>query len=110
MSKTFERTDGDRMYSIHTSLTDTRSIPVLTAFLDSYSEYSNETGMRKQISSQGETAWLTYRMGGGSPENSFGSIVMLYRNRFLIQIDGNIGVPQTELEKILNSYHFDKMK
>lgn len=110
MTKTFERSDENRFYSIRASLTDTRSIPVLTAFLNSYSEYSNELGVRKKLSIQGESAWLTYRMGGSDPESGFGSIIMLYRNRFLIQIDGNMGVRQKILESILNAYHFDQMK
>lgn len=107
LTKTFTKSGGDGSLVIKASLTDTRSIPVLTAFIDSYSEYSNDQAVRKKLTVQGETAWLTYQQGvaGG-----YGSVVMLYRGRFLIQVDGNLGVTQEDLIIALNAYHFDQLK
>lgn len=110
ITKSFSKTAYNQVITIQASLTDTRSIPVLTAFLDSFSEYANERGTRKKIMVQGETAWLTYQKNSGDDSVGFGSITMLYRNRFLIQIDGNLGVTQDELVQVLNGYDFSELK
>lgn len=110
VTKSFSKTENDLTTTIQASLTDTRSIPVLTAFIDSYAEYSNERGTRKALSVQGEKAWITQQNNGTDEIEGFGSITMLYRNRFLIQIDGNVGISQDQLIKVLNEYHFDQLK
>ena len=110
VSKTFTKIDGDQVITIQTAITDTRSIPVLTAFIDAYKEFSTDQTSRKKIPIQNETAWLTYSKDSTGSANGFGSITMLYRNRFLIQVDGNLGVTQDELLTYLNAYHFDQLK
>jgi hypothetical protein len=110
VTKTFTKIVGDQVITIQTALTDTRSIPVLTAFIDSYSEFTNDQTMRKKVSFQNGIAWLTYSKDAATDANGFGSVTMLYRNRFLIQIDGNLGSTQDELTAFLNAYHFDQLK
>lgn len=110
VSKTFTKTDGDQTITIQTAITDTRSIPVLTAFIDAYKEFTTDQTSRKKVPIQNNTAWLTYSKDSATATNGFGSITMLYRNRFLIQIDGNLGVTQDELLAFLNAYHFDQLK
>jgi hypothetical protein len=110
VSKSFTRSaDGD-VVVIQTALSDTRSIPALTAFLQSYSAFDQTLIERKRITVQDETAWLTYRKNSSDAIEGYGSMVMLYRNRFLITIDGNLGVTQDELIRFLDAFHFDKLK
>jgi hypothetical protein len=110
VSKTFTKEIGGAMISIQASITDTRSIPVLTAFIQSYAEFTNERASRKKIPIENETAWLTYSKENATDANGFGSVTMLYRNRFLIQIDGNLGVTEDELLEYLRGYHFDLLR
>lgn len=107
LTKEFSATTDNRTRIIRTLITDTRSIPVLTAFIDSYSEYSNETSSRTKINIKDGEAWLTYQK---NEAEGYGSVVMLYRERFLIQIDGNLGVSKDDLISALNAYRVDQLK
>lgn len=107
VTKTFTKQDKVQTLAIKASITDTRSIPVLTAFIESYSEYTNDVSMRKKIRIQDTDAWLTYqRQDGGG----YGSVTMIYRGRFLIRIDGNLGISQDQLLQTLNAYQFENLK
>lgn len=110
VSKSFTKTEGSRSLAIQASLTDTRSIPVLTAFIDSYSEYSNNGSKRKKIFIKDQPAWLTYQVTSGDVSEGFGSLVMLYRNRFLLQLNGNLGVTEEQLADVLKGYRFEMLQ
>jgi hypothetical protein len=110
ITKTFSKEIGEKIIVVKTSLTDTRSIPVLTAFLNSFSESKTETMSREKLVIQDGIAWLTYRTNDSISNEGFGSVTMLYRDRFLIQIDGNLGVTRDELIAFVNAYHFDQLQ
>lgn len=108
ITKIFSKSTDSKDVSVQVAITDTRSIPVLTAFINSYSETNEELFVRKRISIHDADAWLTNRKNHIEDLVGFGSITMVYRNRFIIQIDGNLGVSQEELIRFANGIRFDR--
>lgn len=107
---TFSRQDADAIRIIEVSLTDTRSIPVLTAFLSSYSAYENERGHRTPVEIAGETGWVTYTKTPDDTNRGFGALTMLYRGRFLIQINGNAGITEEDLVRTAKAFRFETLQ
>jgi hypothetical protein len=106
LQKTYTSFTGDETKIVQVSITDTRSLPVLTAFMDSYSPYQNDSGYRKQFRHDDTvTAWLTYMNSPDGDERGFGSVTMMIHGRFLVQIQGNKGVTADELQSVAASIH-----
>jgi len=72
-------------------LTDTRGIPALLAFVDSYAERRDAAGYRTAIKIGDQDAWLTYAFGANAEQDGSGSIMFVLRERFIIQIDAKQG-------------------
>ena len=96
--------------NIKVLLTDTRGIPALTAFLHSYQERSDDAGYRSKISIAGQEAWITYAYGPQRETDGQGSITLLSRGRFLIQMDGEQGISAETLRTLAGLFHFDALK
>lgn len=94
---------------VNVSLADTRGLPVLTAFLNSLQEYETEDGYRKSTDINGNGAWITYIHDPAGNGSGFGSLTMLYRDRFLIQIDGNLGTSEEDLLIFARAFDFDEL-
>jgi hypothetical protein len=92
---------------LNVTVTDTRGLPVLLAFLEGFNEYRNDTGARYRFDIAESAAWLsfTYESGGGS-----GSVIVAYRKRFIIQIDGTAGIAEDELIRFAESFNYDKLR
>jgi hypothetical protein len=90
-------------------ISDTRGIPALTAFLDSYQERSDDAGVRTKISIMHQDTWLTYTYGPNREADGQGSITLLYRGRFLIEIDGEQGIGAETLKAFASSFQFDTL-
>lgn len=101
---------GDAAKNVKISLTDTRGIPALLLFIESYEPSEWETGYRKNISVNDEKAWLNYTFGPNREEDGTGSVTLIYRSRFHIQLDGGNGVSADELVDLVNSFDFDAIK
>lgn len=111
MMKTYSTSTESGSKIIQVAITDTRSLPVLTAFLDSFQPYKSDSGYREQIQSdQNVNAWLTYMNAPDADSGGFGSVTMLLRGRFLVQIQGNKGVTSDELKKMASGIHQDALK
>ena len=112
LTKVYEASLPDRGQSLTITITDTRGLPVLTSFIDSYAVYETDAGYRMMIDGGHEnfTAWMTYHRAIGDDVGGFGSITALYRDRFLLQIDGNMGVTETDLKTLLEGVHFDLLQ
>lgn len=96
---------------IHVTIADTRGIPALTAFLESYSPREEKDGhYRKAVTIGNEQGWLTYTQSEeGDVERGSGSIVLLFHERFLIQLDGSAGVSADTLTSLANAFRFDAL-
>lgn len=109
--KTYTSSTDSGTKIVQVAITDTRSLPVLTAFLDSFASYKNDSGFREQIQNdQGVNAWLTYMNQPDSETGGFGSVTMLLRGRFLVQIQGNKGISADELKNVAYGVHQDALK
>ncbi|MFA5129526.1 MAG: hypothetical protein WC477_01250 [Patescibacteria group bacterium] len=107
--KIFTTSTQDSTRVVSVSITDTRGLPVLTAFLDSYAPYLNDSGYRKKIDVS-DQAWITYTNDPTGGPDGFGNVTMLLNNRFLIQIDGNKGVTAETLQLAASSVHQDALR
>ncbi|HWR00128.1 MAG TPA: hypothetical protein VN397_04775 [Candidatus Methylomirabilis sp.] len=104
------RKNGNAEQNIRISITDTRGIPALLLFMNSFEAYNNPSGYRKPLTSPNAATWLTYALGPNGAENGTGSVIQVYRERFLIQIDGGTGVSADELEAFVRSFDADALK
>jgi hypothetical protein len=115
-----EFTSVDRTYTkakgtpdevrVHVSVSDTRSIPVLTAFVSNFSEFSNADGYRKRVTIEDSDAWILYTYDPARTRGGFGGLTMLYRGRFLIQIDGTLGTTEADLAAFAAAFDFSKFR
>jgi hypothetical protein len=83
--------------SISVTITDTKSLPVLTAFIQSYQPYENTSGARWETVIDDATGWITTSKSPDTEETIAASFLMLYRGRFIIQMSGNLGVTAENL-------------
>lgn len=102
------KNDGD-VKDINVTLTDTRGIPALYAFLDSYAERNSDTDYRRTTRIGDQDAWITYSLGPNGDADGTGSIVFLYHKRFLIQIDGSAGVSAEKLATFAERFNIDTL-
>lgn len=91
-------------------LSDTRGIPALTAFLASLSERADEQGYRSKIRVGELEAWVTYAYGPNREEDGSGSLTLLFRERFLLQLDGGPGISAEALVKLAEAFHWDVLR
>lgn len=101
---------GDAAKNIRLSLTDTRGIPALLLFIQSFEAFQNDGGYRRSIKINDAPAWLTYTYGPNREADGTGSIVFIYRERFLIQIDGGLGVSADELQLLAAALRLDALR
>ncbi|MBD3251177.1 hypothetical protein GF380_01760 [Candidatus Uhrbacteria bacterium] len=94
---------------IQTTIIDTRGIPVISAFVDSLTEFVSEDGYRKQTELNGVDAWIQYTYDPEGLKDGFGSFTYLYRERFLIQIDGSLGWSEQELLQFAEAFNYDEL-
>jgi hypothetical protein len=98
--RTYHLQDKD----INVTLTDTRGIPALDAYLDSYAERSDDSGYRRMTKIGELDGWITYSFGPNGDEDGTGSIVFQYRKRFLIQVDGSTGISAEALARFAEQF------
>ena len=101
---------GDAAKNVKISITDTRGIPALLLFIESYEESAGESGYRKKMDADGVPAWLTYAFGPNREADGTGSVTLIYRSRFHIQLDGGTGVSASDLTNLVSSFNFDALK
>lgn len=94
---------------VRVNISDTRGIPVLLAFIDGYQTYENDLGYRKSLDIKDVNAWLTYDTSEDKTKGT-GSVVLVYRDRFLFQVDGSAGVTEEELTAFANAFDLNKLK
>ena len=109
VKRNYVKSAADSETIVQAVLTDTRSLPILTAFLESYSEYDNDSGYRKLIDVMGNEAWVTYMHDASGSGLGFGQCTMLYRERFLVQIVGNMGVTEDELVAFARAFTLEEL-
>lgn len=95
---------------IEASIADTRGLPVLTAFMKSYTSFDTDSGYRKQKEINGADVWITYTKDPAGGEQGFGTLIALYRDRFLIQIQGNMGSSEEKLVQVFEGFDFKKLQ
>lgn len=83
--------------SIDLSITDTRSLPVLTAFIQSYQPYESPSGSRWEVVVGDATGWMTDSKSPDTDMSIACSFLMLYKGRFIIQMNGNTGISKEDL-------------
>jgi hypothetical protein len=111
VERTYTKGKGtDAEVRIHVTVSDTRGIPVLSAFVDNFNEFSGPDGYRKKTSIANTDAWILYTYDPEKNRNGFGGLTMFYRGRFLIQIDGTLGVTEDELTAYANAVDFTKFQ
>lgn len=110
LARNYEQEGPDVFYTIHATLTDTRGIPALTAFLDSYFERSDDDGYRKKTDVAGTSGWVTYSNSTPGDVDGSGSVVVLIHGRFLLQLDGGPGSTEEALLDLANSFSREVLK
>ncbi|MEN9558526.1 MAG: hypothetical protein RL141_895 [Candidatus Parcubacteria bacterium] len=96
--------------TLRVTLTDTRGIPALTAFLDSYEARNTGEGYRAQIPIGTSHGWITYTYGDTREAGGSGSLTLLYRNRFLIQCDGSVGISAETIAQFVEKMDFETLQ
>jgi hypothetical protein len=94
---------------LQVTISDTRGIPVVSAFTKSFTEFDTPDGYRRPIDFNGAEAWVQYTYDPEGLKNGFGSFTMLYRERFLIQIDGSLGMSEDELIEFANAFDYTQL-
>ncbi len=111
IDRTYIRSKGtDQEIRLHLTLSDTRSIPVVTAFEKNFTEFTNTDGYRKRVTVNGTDAWVLYTYDPARSKAGFGGLTMLYRGRFLIQIDGTLGTTEEDLVRVASQFDFTKLQ
>jgi len=95
--------------TLQVTISDTRGIPVVSAFTKSFTEFRTEDGYRKPIDFNGTEAWIQYTYDPEGLKNGFGSFTMFYRERFLIQIDGSLGMSEEKLIEFANTFDYEQL-
>lgn len=93
LKKSFTKGDA----TINVAITDTKSLPVLTAFIQSYRPYRNSSGARWEVAIDDAKGWVTTSQTSEAGHVIASSFLMLYRDRFIIQMNANLGVTTDEL-------------
>lgn len=109
VDREYRKADTATRY-VKVSISDTRGIPALLLFLNAFEAYNNPSGYRKELVIPNAKAWLAYTDGRSEFEPDYGSITLVYRDRFLIQIDGGEGISSEELESLVRTFNFDALK
>jgi len=94
---TLKKTYVQGSSAITVSIIDTRGLPVLTSFVQSYQPYESPSGSRWEVVVGDGTGWM---MDSKSPDTDTiiaCSFLMLYRGRFIIQMSGNTGISTENL-------------
>lgn len=102
--------DTDPGKNILLSISDTRGIPVLTAFFEAFQGYSSNGSRRFSFPVEDETGWVTYTDDATGQKNGVGSMTMLYRKRFLLQIDSSGALNEQELIDLARAFRFAKLR
>lgn len=92
------------------TLVDTRGLPALTTFLESYEERALESGYRTRIPIGNIEGWMTYTYGPNREEDGVGSFITLYRERFLIQLDGSHGVSAESIAMLASAFDLKELQ
>lgn len=101
--------NGDEK-TVSLSLTDTRGIPAVYAFLDSYAERSDEAGFRRAVKVGDLDGWVNFAYGPNREADGSGSLFLLFNERFLIQLDGGVGVTPDMLTSLASRFNFDALR
>jgi hypothetical protein len=110
VARTYQVIQGDKAIAARAILSDTRGIPALTIFLDGYFEHGDDWSYRKKIAVAGQDAWLSYGKGPNGDTDGIGSITMLFRERFLLQIGGEPGLSPDSLTALANAFNWDALR
>jgi hypothetical protein len=111
IDRTYIRNKGeDQEIRLHVTISDTRSIPVVTAFVKNFTEFKSEGGYRKRLNVNDTDAWVLYTYDPARSKGGFGGLTMLYRGRFLIQIDGTLGTAEEDLTRMASQFDFSKLQ
>jgi hypothetical protein len=94
---------------LRATLSDTRGIPVVSAFTRSFSEFRTDEGYRRPADVRGTEAWIQYTYDPAGVRSGFGSLTMLYRERFLIQIDGSMGLSESDLIAFAEMFDLERL-
>ena len=104
------RKGGDAVKNVRISITDTRGIPALLQFMQSFEASETDAGYRRSVTLKDSVAWISYTYGPKREEDGTGSMTIVNRERFLIQIDGGTGVSAAELTALATSFTYDALK
>lgn len=110
VTRDYEKQERGKAVHVRVTVSDTRGIPVLYAFMKSFTEYRNEDGYRSKEKVRNEEGWLQYTYDPSGSEGGFGSFIMLYRERFLIQIDANAGIKESDIIRFAETIHYDPLR
>jgi len=113
LDREYTRMVGDAPEILRITITDTRGIPVLLAFLENFTEYESDGGYRKLvlINEVSENGWWSYNYGPNKDESSgSGNFIMKHRDRFLIQIDGGSGIKADEILEAANALDLEPLR
>jgi len=103
-----EGTDEEVRY--HVSISDTRGIPVLTAFVKNFNEFDSPDGYRRKVNISGTDAWILYTYDPAKNREGFGGLTMLYRDRFLIQVDATLGATEEDIVRLASAIDFTQFQ
>lgn len=106
LKKSFAKGDA----TISVSITDTKSLPVLTAFIQSYRPYENSSGARWEVAIDDATGWITTSRTSDADHIIASSFLMLYRDRFIIQMNANLGVTTEELLTLVRAIDLKQLR
>lgn len=95
--------DGGRG-NVLVTISDTRGLPVLTAFMKSIQTFDDGSTHRTQTDIQGVPAWVTFTEDASQQGRGAGSVNMLYRGRFLIQVDASGNLTERQLKDFVASF------
>jgi hypothetical protein len=103
--------EGGKKKAYNVSITDTRGIPALSAYIQSFTAYETDQGFRRNIASETDRdIWLTYAYGPNRESDGAGNILMNFRKRFLIQIEGGDGVSVDNLTAFASAFNLDALR
>jgi hypothetical protein len=110
VARTYHVAENGTSVAAKAVLTDTRGIPALTAFLDGYDERKDDSGYRTKIRIGDQDAWLVYQNGPSGAQDGSGSVVVLFNKRFLVQVDGELGLSTDLLIQLTNAFRWDELR
>jgi hypothetical protein len=104
VERTYERQVNDMVETLELVLTDTRGIPALLAFVDSFAERRDAAGYRSRVTVGDHDVWITYAYGPHGESDGSGSVMFAMRNRFIVQIDGKQGTSVETLRALAERF------